>query len=155
MTELALEESTLWWVLAGVLVAVELATGTFYLLMLALGAVAGALAAHAGLTLSLQITAAAIVGGMSAGGWYARHRKARAQAAANPLGAQNDPDLSLDLGQIVQVIQWDSDGTTQIQYRGAPWQARLKKPLPAPAAPETGSYRIVAMQGNQLLLEKA
>ncbi len=32
----------LWWVLAGVLVAVELATGTFYLLMLALGAATAA-----------------------------------------------------------------------------------------------------------------
>ena len=40
--------STVWWVVAGVLVAVELATGTFYLLMLALGAAAAALAAHAG-----------------------------------------------------------------------------------------------------------
>jgi len=39
--------STLWWVIAGTLVALELATGTFYLLMLALGAAAGALAAVA------------------------------------------------------------------------------------------------------------
>ena len=34
--------STGWWLAAGVLVAAELATGTFYLLMLALGAAAGA-----------------------------------------------------------------------------------------------------------------
>ena len=32
--------STVWWLAAGVLVAAELATGTFYLLMLALGCVA-------------------------------------------------------------------------------------------------------------------
>ena len=32
--------STGWWLAAGVLVAAELATGTFYLLMLALGAAA-------------------------------------------------------------------------------------------------------------------
>ena len=30
-------QSTLWWLLAGTAVGVELATGTFYLLMLALG----------------------------------------------------------------------------------------------------------------------
>lgn len=59
---------TLWWILAGLLVAVELATGTFYLLMLATGAVAGALAAHAGLPPSAEIVAAAIVGGGTAAG---------------------------------------------------------------------------------------
>ncbi|MFN5166768.1 MAG: NfeD family protein, partial [Pseudomonadota bacterium] len=37
-----LSAPTLWWVLAGVLVAVELATGTFYLLMSALGAAGAA-----------------------------------------------------------------------------------------------------------------
>jgi membrane protein implicated in regulation of membrane protease activity len=32
--------ATAWWIVAGVLVAAELATGTFYLLMLAAGAAA-------------------------------------------------------------------------------------------------------------------
>ena len=41
-----LSGATGWWIVAGVLVAAELATGTFYLLMLALGAAAAALAAH-------------------------------------------------------------------------------------------------------------
>jgi membrane protein implicated in regulation of membrane protease activity len=39
------QASTLWWVLAGALVIAELLTGTFYLLMLALGSVAAAVAA--------------------------------------------------------------------------------------------------------------
>jgi membrane protein implicated in regulation of membrane protease activity len=43
-------ETTIWWLLAGTAVAVELLTGTFYLLMLAIGLVAAALAAHAGLS---------------------------------------------------------------------------------------------------------
>ena len=41
-----LSPATFWWVLAGVLVAAELATGTFYLLMIALGAAAAAIGAH-------------------------------------------------------------------------------------------------------------
>ncbi|HEU6455220.1 MAG TPA: NfeD family protein, partial [Roseateles sp.] len=41
-------DATTWWIAAGVLVAIELGTGTIYLLMLAVGAVAGALAAHLG-----------------------------------------------------------------------------------------------------------
>ena len=32
-----MEESTIWWLMAGITVAVELMTGTFYLLMIALG----------------------------------------------------------------------------------------------------------------------
>lgn len=53
--------ATWWWIVAGALVAAELATGTFYLLMLALGAAAAALGAHAGLSGSLQIVTAALV----------------------------------------------------------------------------------------------
>ena len=39
-------DSTLWWLLAGAAVAVELLTGTFYLLMFAIGLAAAAIAAH-------------------------------------------------------------------------------------------------------------
>ncbi|MGQ9723753.1 MAG: NfeD family protein [Tepidimonas sp.] len=45
-------DSTLWWVLTGVAVVAELLSGTFFLLMLAVGGAAGAIAAHA-----VQITA--------------------------------------------------------------------------------------------------
>ena len=41
-------ESTIWWLCAGAAVAVELLTGTFYLLMLATGLAAAAVAAHLG-----------------------------------------------------------------------------------------------------------
>ena len=40
--------STLWWLLAGAAIALELLTGTFYLLMLALGMAGAAVAAHLG-----------------------------------------------------------------------------------------------------------
>ncbi|MEK9804034.1 MAG: NfeD family protein, partial [Curvibacter sp.] len=48
-------DTTLWWLAAGILVAAELVTGTFYLLMLALGLGAGALAADAGLAGTVQL----------------------------------------------------------------------------------------------------
>jgi len=37
-----MEYATSWWVIAGTLVLLELITGSFYLLMLALGALVGA-----------------------------------------------------------------------------------------------------------------
>lgn len=151
-----MENSTQWWVMAGALIAVELATGTFYLLMLAVGAMAGALAAHAGLSVTHQLILAGLFGSLSAGLWYGlkRHRLQR-QLRAGPLGAQDAPDLSLDLGQTVTVTTWHSDGTTHVSYRGTTWSARLKDaPLSSGLVPEPGLYRIGAMQGSQLLLEK-
>ena len=53
-----MEVSTLWWLATGAAVAVELATGTFYLLMFALGLAAAALATHAGLGMSTQFVVA-------------------------------------------------------------------------------------------------
>ena len=50
-------ESTIWWLLTGTAVAVELVAGTFYLLMLAIGLAAGALAAHVGAPLAAQLIA--------------------------------------------------------------------------------------------------
>ena len=136
-------DATMWWVLAGVLVALELVTGTFYLLMLGLGAVAGALVAMAGLGLNTQLVTAAIVGGLGAvllGQW-------RKRQTTTPQEAQ---DQHLDLGATVQVDAWDAQGTAQVKHRGAAWTAVL-----APghiAVP--GTYRIQTMAGNRLVLEK-
>ena len=73
--------STGWWLTAGVLVVAELATGTFYLLMLALGAAAGALAAHAGLGFTAQMAVAALLGGGAVVVWHQRRRN-RCRAGA-------------------------------------------------------------------------
>jgi len=58
-----LSASTLWWLATGALVVLELTSATFYLLMLAAGTAAAALAAHAGLGVTAQIVIAAGVGG--------------------------------------------------------------------------------------------
>ena len=152
-TERFVDESTQWWLMAGVLVVAELATGSFYLLMIALGAVAGALAAHAGFQTEVQLVTAAVVAALTASGWYVWRRRRQQRQGSLPLGTQSAPDLELDLGQVVQVSAWESDGTTHVSYRGAPWSARLKQPS-GTTLPEPGAYRICAMQGNLLLLEK-
>jgi membrane protein implicated in regulation of membrane protease activity len=136
-------DATMWWVLAGVLVALELVTGTFYLLMLSLGAVAAALVGMGGLGLNTQLVAAAIVGGLGAlllGQW-------RKRQTPTPQDAQ---DQHLDLGATVQVDAWDAKGTAQVKHRGAAWTAVL---APGQAA-TPGIYRIQAMAGNRLVLEK-
>ncbi len=141
-----LAPSTLWWLLAGGLVAAELATGTFYLLMLALGAAAGALAAHAGAGVSGQFIAAALLGGGAVAVW---HRRQALRPASPP--PQSNPDLNLDIGQRVLVPAWSADGTTEVSYRGATWQARWQGAGP----PDAGEHVIRAIEGTRLVLERS
>ena len=142
-----MDQATVWWVLAGVMVAVELATGTFYLLMIGVGMAAGALAAHAGAPLVGQIVTAALVGGGAVVLWNWRGSK---QPKAAPANANSD--VHIDIGEMVRVEQWAPDGTTTVKYRGASWTAVMALPS---GAPGVGQFRITQMQGNRLVLEKA
>lgn len=139
-----MNQATVWWLIAGALVAVELATGTFYLLMLAVGAAAAALAAHLGLGLTAQIATAAVVGGAAVVLWHQK-RAARGQAAP----ANANPDVNLDIGQSVQVDHWQPGGRATVKYRGADWQARYQ----GSDTPVAGRYVIRAVEGSCLLLD--
>ena len=137
--------STAWWLAAAALVAAELATGTFYLLMLAGGAAAAALAAHAGLASGGQLLAAALVGGGAVAGWHLR--RSRTPQAPD---AQHNPDINLDIGSVVHVSHWRTDGTARVQHRGAGWDARFV----GNGLPAAGEHVIRAVDGNRLLLDR-
>jgi membrane protein implicated in regulation of membrane protease activity len=139
-------DATLWWVATGVLVAAELATGTFYLLMMAIGAAAAALAAHAGVPFSGQLVTAALLGGGAVLAWYVKRRSGPKAPAA---GA--DRNVNLDVGERVVVAQWDAQGNSRIQYRGAAWSARWV----GSGAPLPGEHVIRAIDGSCLLLDRA
>lgn len=129
-----------WWIASAVLVALELGSGTFYVLMLAVGASAGALAAHLGATPEWQWAAASVVGMALVGLLYLLRRR-RATIG--------NPDINLDIGSTVAVDAWSPDGTARVRYRGTDWDARL-----APgASARPGRCRIVALDGNTLVLQ--
>ena len=137
-------ESTIWWLLAGAAVAVELLTGTFYLLMLAIGLAAAALAAHLGLPQTGQLVVAAIVGGGAVVGWHlVRQRRPQ------ELPAEANRDVNLDIGETVHVTRWDPDGTTMVKYRGAQWTGVPS----AGTIPVAGPHRIREVTGARLVLE--
>jgi membrane protein implicated in regulation of membrane protease activity len=143
---MGISAATVWWVLAGLAVAAELTTGTFYLLMLALGMAAGAIASYLGFGVPMQIAIAAVVGGGATAVWHWRRAKAVPEAPA----AQNR-DVNLDIGERVHVEQWTAERTTRVQYRGSTWEARL-----APGAPADGGAHVVsAVEGNWLVLAPA
>lgn len=135
--------ATGWWLAAGVLVAAELASGTFYLLMLAAGAGAGALGAHLGMAPAGQMLSAAIVGGLAVAVWHRRRPR-------NALAASGDPDVNLDIGRDVNVAAWLPDGSARVSYRGTTWQARYVGGGPAQA----GRHVVRAIEGSQLLLDR-
>lgn len=138
-------ESSIWWLLAGMAVAVELVTGTFYLLMLALGLAAAALGAQVGLSVTLQLVTAALVGGGAVVAWHLlRGKKMQGQPA------QANQDVNMDIGQMVQVRSWHADGTATLKYRGAVWTAELLQGSSA----GVGTYRIAQIVGSRLVLEK-
>ncbi|MBY4594066.1 NfeD family protein [Ottowia caeni] len=137
-------ESTMWWIAAGAMVALELFTGTFYLLMLSIGLVAGAVAAHAGASLTTQLIAAAVVGGGAVlACYFARRRR-----PGDP-SPRSERSVNLDVGEVVQVPGWNADGTAQIRYRGAQWTVIHRPGI----TPQPGPHRVVELVGSRLLVE--
>ena len=115
-------ESTAWWLLAAALVALELFTGTFYLLMLAIGLAAGALAAHLGLSLS--------PGSWWSPRWWDRRPRSSAVTWQNG-GAKairrlvRMRSVNLDIGETLQVDTWQATARPRCATEGAQWTVVL------------------------------
>jgi membrane protein implicated in regulation of membrane protease activity len=138
-------DSTLWWLLAGAAVAVELLTGTFYLLMLAIGAAAGALAAHSGADRTIQLVVAALIGGGAVTAWHLKRGRQPAEAPANA-----NANVNLDVGEEVHVEHWGPDHTATVRYRGTNWTV---VPLGG-MSHGPGTYRVREVVGSRLVVEK-
>lgn len=136
--------STIWWLLAGIAIITELLTGTLYLLMVAIGLAAGALAAHLGAGPTAQFLIAAVVSSATVVTCYLRQKRRGSRYAT-----QDDKDVYLDIGEHITVEHWNADRTAQVRYRGAPWTASLL----GRSAAESGTFRIVRLDGNCLLVE--
>ncbi|KAB0635008.1 NfeD family protein [Burkholderia latens] len=131
-----------WWVGVGVLVVAELLTGTFYLLMIALGFLAGGLLQLAGVAPHVQIGAAAAVAivAMIVLRRSGLGRKQKRDTSTNP-------DVNLDIGATVTVDAWH-DGHARVQYRGADWDVELATGERVDAR----VYQVSAVRGNSLVV---
>ena len=135
------------WVIVGlVLVIAELVTGTFYLVVLGLGAFAAAAASWAGANALVQ---ALVGGGVAIGGavlvhhWHEAHRRADE-------GRSN----FLDRGQPVVLESWANEaaGLARVKYRGASWDARVASGIkPVPGA----TLYIDSQDGQTLVVTEA
>ncbi|MCS4511589.1 NfeD family protein [Xylophilus ampelinus] len=138
--------STYWWLLAGAAIAAEMLSGTVYLLLIGGGFAAAAVAAHMGTSLPLQIVVAAAIGAGAVLVWRFLTRRAPSGPAASA-----DPDVNLDIGETVQVVQWEPDGTAHVHYRGARWTV---VPRPGALPGSTGAHRVVEVVGTRLVVDK-
>ena len=138
-------DSTLWWLIAGTAVGIELVTGTFYLLMLAIGLAAAAITAHFGGSFTVQIVVAAIVSSGTVMGWRQYRNK---QPSGLPANANRD--VNLDIGETVHVDAWNADGTSTVKYRGANWSVASVSGGPL----ANGPHQVVEVMGSRLIVRK-
>ena len=135
--------ATWWWLIAGLLVVAELFIGSFYMLMLALGCAAGAIAAHLNAAYTTQLFTSGVVGAGTTALWH--YRRARAPRSAP---VESNRDANLDIGQTLQVGAWNTLGTARVSYRGSDWSVQFQ----GPGVPAPGPHVIVAVQGNRLIV---
>ena len=142
-------EPYLVWLVAGfVLVIVELVSGTFYLLVIGVGAFAGSLVAWMGggyFAQTLSASAVALAGTWAVHRWHGAPRR-----------PESLEDNLLDLGQPVVLEAWVDEGRTiaRVKYRGSTWDARMAGE--GAARPEPGAMLYINGQdGNTLLVGAA
>ena len=127
-----------WAILGMTLVIIELVTGTFYLLMLAVAAFGAALAAWLGQDFGVQ---AVVAGLIAAGGCYGVHVY-RGRSAPGRMAP-------VDAGQPASFESWVDQGArlARVRYRGSQWDALIE----GESALEPGAtLYVTATHGNTL-----
>lgn len=127
-----------WWILAAVLVGIELTSGTFYLLVYGVAATVAGMAAWLGAGMVVQLLTAGVIAVL--GTLALRHWK---RSTGHPESTVQD----MDIGQAVQVETWQN-GRGQVKYRGALWDAEAE----SAGVDSTHPMIIRAVKGNTLVL---
>ncbi len=131
----------LWWIAAATLIAVELVSGTFYLLVIGIAVACGGIAAWLGAALPLQWLIAGVLA-IAGTFWIKRWKR--------DIAAKTPQQPGLDIGAQVQVIAWGPNRTARVAYRGSTWDAELA----APDTPQLETMFIAAMRGSVLILSE-
>ncbi len=131
-----------WLIIGFVLIIAELASGTFYILVLGLTAFVAAIVAWFGASFVMQGIAAATVGVLGCIVVSMVRRRAAVPAMRG-----------LDEGQIVKLDAWisRSDRLVKVRYRDALWEAKI---VDGGDGEPGDVFYIVAMRGNNLEIAK-
>lgn len=137
-----MEMYLLWAVTGIVLIIIEMLTGTFYLLVLGIAALAAAAAAYLGQSFWVQAVTVAAVSVL--GVILIKRFRGTDQPAS---------DQGLDIGQAVTLDAWISepDGLARVKYRNAQWEAQVS----GDRMPGGKVFYIHAVDGNTLRVSAA
>ncbi len=127
-----------WFLLALILIGLEMATGTFYLLIVAIAMAIGGTADLLGLVFSAQLALAALAG-ITGIILLLRWKNGHVSEAISQ---------SLDIGQPVKVLTWYNDETARVFYRGTEWDAELE----TKEGGHEGVFYIKNIRGSVLVL---
>lgn len=141
-----MSQPVIWWALASFAVLAEVLSGTVYLLMVAVGFAAGAITAHLGFSHTVQLVSVSVVAAAATFAWH------RIRVMSPGLRASKDRDVELDVGETVQVVEWNPDCTARVQYRGTQWTAELESEAVNRKDIFPGPHRIVEVRGSNLIL---
>lgn len=137
----------MWFTAVCVLVVLEMASGTFYLLMLAIGVAGGGVAAILGVSGVGQCVIAAAIAAVAT----TALRRSRF-GKSEQLPATRNPDVNLDIGQTISVDAWEQAASVtpraRVPYRGAFWDVELAAGNQA----VTGVFVIEEIRGNCLIV---
>ena len=140
-------EAWMWWLIAaGLLVILELVTGTFYLLMVSVGLIAGAGTAAMFDSVAIQFLVAAVIGfGATSVLHFSRF------GMQHKIEASRNADVNIDIGQQLEVEEWSDSGNgryvARSKYRGALWDIELQE-----GRAESGRFEIVQIVGSRLIV---
>ena len=128
----------MWWIGAAALIAAELLTGTFYLLVVGVAVACGGVAAWLGWGAPYQWLTASVLGVVGVV-LLERWKRGRGRSPSQP---------GLDVGQMVRVQSWGPGRTARVSYRGSTWDAELA----APDTPQAENMYITETRGSTLIL---
>ncbi len=137
-----MDYALVWAVTGLVLVIVELATGTFYLVMLGIAAFGAALAAWLGFGFQVQSIVAGVVAGAGCYGVHVYRARNRAGQMA-----------PIDSGMPASFESWLDAGArlARVRYRGASWDARVEG---VEGLEPGATVYVLAADGNTLRVAK-
>ncbi|RCL00618.1 MAG: Membrane protein [Candidatus Tokpelaia sp. JSC188] len=142
-----MQSSTFWWLATGTALVIELFTGTFCWLILAVSLAGISLTACIGVSLPAQLMGGAAVGG---GFLIAAYIYRQGDAEGVSALADHTHSIYLDIGETVHIEAWETDGTAIVKYRGAQWTAIHRHgTIPVP-----GMHRVGELIGNRLLVDR-
>lgn len=141
-----------WVFLSGLLTVAELLSGTFFLLILALGALAGFFSTFFIFSIAIQLFIVMLIA--LTGLFFLLY--IYAQKTCNFISADLKEQITteaicFDLGKRIFIEKWDDIGNTRARYRGSEWFVRYVTNKQE-KTPDTGWFFICGIDGITLLV---